>query len=159
MRAELATNSGLSSFAFSMMVLMGTSLPRSTTSKPAMLSMEATMSFPIEWMSPSMVPMTIVPFFSVLDFRRSISGFITSIPAFIASAAASTWGRKTVPCSNCSPTSCMPSVKPCSMISTGSIPSLRASFAASSAISSSYSVIASFALAMISSLLAIFIPP
>ena len=158
-RAEDATICGFTSLAFSTKVFIGTSLPRSTTLKPAIFSIEATMSFPIEWISPSIVPMTMVPRLFVSDLRFSISGLITSMPAFIASAAASTCGRKREPCSNCSPTSCMPAVKPFSMSSTGSIPASRASAATSAAISSSNSVIAFFAFAMISSLLAIFRSP
>ncbi len=106
-----------------------------------------------------MVPITTVPRFFVSDLRFSISGVMIFIPAFIASAAAITCGRKRDPCSNCSPTSSMPAVYPFSISSTGSIPAARASSATSAAISSSNSVIASFAFAMISSLLAIFRSP
>ena len=110
----------------------------------------------MEWMSPSIVPITILPLLSISEPNASSAGVRTSTPAVIASEAAITCGRNNVPASNWSPTSFMAAVKPSWIISTGLIPASSASWDAAAAASLSKFAIASFAFAIISSFVAIF---
>ena len=82
-------------------------MPRSITSKPAPSIIIETRFFPISWMSPFTVPITILPIVSAPV--SASSGRRISIPPFIALAAISTSGTKRIPSLKSIPTMRMPS--------------------------------------------------
>jgi hypothetical protein len=80
------------------------------TWKPAPSIIMPNRFFPMSWMSPLTVPMTSVPTRGAPVSARS--GRSTSIPAFIAFAAISTCGTKSLPVRKSSPTTSMPAMSP-----------------------------------------------
>ena len=114
----------------SMNFWVGTSRPRSWTSNPAHWSMVEQMDFPMSWTSPSTVPMTAVPSFSVDPPAAASLGPRISIALFIPAAAERTWGRKSLPFWNRTPTSVIPA-DIASMMAVGAIPAASALLTAS----------------------------
>ena len=118
-RAESATMlASLCLFTSSIKVWIGTSTPRSITSKPALSNIIPTRFLPMSWRSPLTVPITMVP--SVGRSVSAINGLTMAIPAFMARAAINTSGTNISPFLNFSPTTFMPLNNPSLIIATGS---------------------------------------
>ena len=87
------TKTGLISLAFWRNSCGGTSEPRSTTLNPCPCKSETTKHFPMSWMSPSTVPINIVPLDSISEFSLN-EFFNTLVAALMASPVMSRSGRK-----------------------------------------------------------------
>ena len=115
-------------FTSSIKVWIGTSTPRSITSKPALSNIIPTRFLPMSWRSPATVPRMMVPALPASPVARY--GFSTSTPAFMALAAASICGTKIISFLKLSPTTAMAPIMASLRIAVGSQPASSASWTA-----------------------------
>ena len=131
------TRSARVSFAVSTNFWSGTSLPRSTISKPAVSIIILTRFFPISWVSPSTTPIT--AFFLLSGSSSGRCGFNTFNPAYMASEQSRTSVTKYSSSSNRTLVRFMPSISPSMIPSSAGYPASINSCAASATSSSSMS--------------------